>query len=67
MCERRDGSGRSSVSGIKKVDINIVQLENAGYYPFEDPGLVQMAGDITKLLYERTRILVKSSTAGPEH
>ena len=35
---------------IKKVETNIVQLEKAGHYPVEDPGLQQMADAIITFL-----------------
>ena len=34
----------------KKADITIVDLEGAGHYPLEDPGLQQMADAIIKFL-----------------
>lgn len=38
---------------IKKVQVKIVELENAGHYPLEDPGLQQMADAIIEFLNER--------------
>ena len=34
----------------KKVDVTIVELENAGHYPMEEPGLQQMSDAIIKFL-----------------
>lgn len=35
---------------IKKVPVKVIELENAGHYPLEDPGLQQMAEAITEFL-----------------
>lgn len=40
------------LSRIKKVSVKTVDLENAGHYPLEDPGLEQMADAIIKFLHE---------------
>ncbi|KAA8648393.1 hypothetical protein EYZ11_000353 [Aspergillus tanneri] len=38
------------LSRVKKVPVETVELENAGHYPLEDPGLQQMAEAIIKFL-----------------
>jgi pimeloyl-ACP methyl ester carboxylesterase len=38
------------LSRVQKVPVTIVELENAGHYPIEDPGLQQMADAIIKFL-----------------
>lgn len=38
------------LSRVKKVPVKIIQLENAGHYPLEDPGLLQMAEAIISFL-----------------
>ncbi|KAL1962235.1 hypothetical protein VTN77DRAFT_9891 [Rasamsonia byssochlamydoides] len=38
------------LSRVKKVPVKIVELENAGHYPLEDPGLQQMADAIIDLI-----------------
>ncbi|KAJ9327828.1 hypothetical protein DTO027B5_3627 [Paecilomyces variotii] len=40
------------LSRVKKVPVKIVELENAGHYPLEDPGLQQMADAIIEFLRE---------------
>lgn len=40
------------LSRIKKVPVKTVELENAGHYPLEDPGLQQMADAIIAFLRE---------------
>lgn len=40
------------LSRIRKVSVKTVELENAGHYPLEDPGLQQMADAIIKFLHE---------------
>ncbi|KEF57586.1 uncharacterized protein A1O9_05504 [Exophiala aquamarina CBS 119918] len=40
------------LSKIKKVKVKIVELEKAGHYPLEDPGLQQMADAIIKFLHD---------------
>lgn len=40
------------LSRIKKVNVKVVELERAGHYPLEDPGLQQMADAITKFLHD---------------
>ena len=39
---------------LNKVNVKIVEMENAGHYPLEDPGLQQMADAIIKFLHEIT-------------
>lgn len=38
---------------LKKADVKIVELEGAGHYPLEDPGLQQMANAIIDFLNDR--------------
>lgn len=40
------------LSRVKKVPVKIVEPENAGHYPLEDPGLQQMADAIIQFLRE---------------
>ncbi|GAD92597.1 hypothetical protein FG00124.1 [Paecilomyces variotii No. 5] len=40
------------LSRVKKVPVKTVQLENAGHYPLEDPGLQQMVDAIVQFLRE---------------
>lgn len=43
------------LSRIKKVSVKIVNLENAGHYPLEDPGLEQMESAIISFLNELSK------------
>lgn len=40
------------LSHVRKVSVKTVELENAGHYPLEDPGLQQMADAIIKFSHE---------------
>lgn len=40
------------LSRVRKVSVKTVELENAGHYPLEDPGLQQMADAIIKFVHE---------------
>lgn len=41
-----------TLTRVKRVPVKIVELENAGHYPLEDPGLQQMVDAMIKFLQE---------------